>query len=488
MHRLLFLLIFLLLNAFAPESRSFEGEQAPNILLIFADDQRADTIGAWGNPFIHTPNIDGLVEKGVSFRRNYCLGSMHGAVCVPSRAMLHTGRDYHGLDVSNFEGSRTLGEALREVGYQSFATGKWHNGREAFKRSFDSAKAVMFGGMSNHREVPAVDMEDASFVNQRVGAKHSSELFADAAVEFLRQAKGDQPFFCYVAFTAPHDPRDPPRPFAERYYDDRPPLPRNFMAQHPFDNGMMVLRDEVLGPWPRTKDVVSDQLAEYYGLITHMDEQIGRLLEALRAGGHAQNTLVVFAADHGLAVGSHGLLGKQSVYEHSLRAPLVIAGPEVPQGRSSVALTYLLDLYPTLLNYAGAKPDEGIEGRDLAPLWNGKAQAVRDSLYLSMSDSQRAVTDGRWKLIRYPQIDHTQLFDLASDPDELLNLASNPEQAERVESLWKELERWQNEIGDPLPLRVAEPKAAEIDFGAVKRQPDRWQPRWIRRKYFGLLD
>ena len=481
--------ILLTLLAFAVPSAlsaalEAEGTKPPNILLLFADDQRTDTIGAWGNPFIDTPHIDSLAERGTSFRRNYCMGSMHGAVCIPSRAMLHTGRDYHGLDVGNFEGCRTLGEALREVGYQTFATGKWHNGRGAFQRSFEAAEAVMFGGMSNHREVPVVDMQGAAFTNERSGAKHSSELFADAAVQFLAGLEGDDPFFCYVAFTAPHDPRDPPRPFAERYYDERPPLPRNFLPQHPFDNGFLVLRDEVLGPWPRTRELVSDQLCEYYGLITHMDEQIGRVLAALEASGRAQDTIVVYAADHGLAVGSHGLLGKQSVYEHSLRAPLIVTGPGIPQGASTTALTYLLDLYPTLLGRAGARADEDIEGRDLAPLWRGEAQALRDSIFLSMGQSQRAVTDGRWKLIRYPEVDVTQLFDLASDPDELLNLAERPDQAERVSALWKELEGWQARIGDEAPLRVENPRPAFRDLTGTERKADRWQPWWIRRKYF----
>jgi len=460
--------------------------ERPNVLLLFADDQRADTIGAWGNPFIETPHVDSLVERGVSFRRAYCMGSLHGAVCVPSRAMLHTGRDYHGLDLGDFGGATTLGQALRDAGYRTFATGKWHNGRGAFRRSFERGKAVMFGGMSNHRAVPLTDLGADGFENERTGDEHSSELFADAAIEFLEQQTADQPWFCYVAFTAPHDPRDPPRPFAERYYDARPPLPRNFLPQHPFDNGMLVLRDENLGAWPRTRELVEDQLAEYYGIITHLDEQVGRILAALEAGGFADDTIVVYAADHGLAVGSHGLLGKQSVYEHSLRAPLVVAGPGLPEGASTTALVYLLDLYPTLLGLTGASGDEDISGLDLAPLWRGEAESVRDTLYLSMVKSQRAVTDGRWKLIRYPLVDVTQLFDLASDPDELLNLADRPEHAQRVESLWAELERWQEVVGDDAPLRVPDDQLVprERDLTGTPRKPDRWQPRWIRRKYF----
>lgn len=473
--------------ALSPQEPAEPAPERPNLLLLFADDQRADTIGAWGNPFIETPNLDGLVREGVSFRRAYCMGSMHGAVCIPSRAMLHTGRDYHGLDMQDFGGATTLGQALGSAGYRTFGTGKWHNGRGAFQRSFQSGEAIMFGGMSNHREVPIVDLTDGGFENERSGDRHSSELFAQAAIEFLLEQDGASPFFCYVAFTAPHDPRDPPRPFAEPYLDSPPPLPRNFLPQHPFDNGMLVLRDENLGPWPRTRELVEDQLAEYYGLISHLDEQVGRILEALEASGQADNTLVVYAADHGLAVGSHGLLGKQSLYEHSMRAPLIVSGPGLPEGASTTALVYLLDLYPTLLGLCGTSGDADIAGHDLAPLWRGEQEAVRETLFLSMTDAQRAVTDGRWKLIRYPRVDLTQLFDLASDPDELLDLSDRPEQQARVAELWTELERWQAEVGDEAPLVVAEELRVPRfrDLTGTPRKPDRWQPRWIRRKYFG---
>jgi arylsulfatase A-like enzyme len=139
---------------------------------------------------------------------------------------------------------------------------------------------------------------------------------ADAAIEFLRSQNGSRPFFAYVAFTAPHDPRQPPEPFRTTYAARRPPLPGNFLPQHPFDNGMVHnLRDENLGAWPRTEPMIRDQLAEYYGLISHLDHEVGRILGALEDTGLASRTLIVYAADNGLALGSHGLLGKQSLYE-----------------------------------------------------------------------------------------------------------------------------------------------------------------------------
>jgi len=354
----------------------------PNVLFLFADDLRADTIAAWGNKHIHTPNLDGLVGRGFSFRNNYCFGSNSGAVCVPSRAMLMTGRTW--LDVkASLDGAPLLPEVLRQTGYATFATGKWHNGEPSFLRAFPDARSVFFGGMNDHTKTAVADVIGGRVVNRRTAGKFSSEEFADAAIDFLQSHKGDKPFFCYVAFTAPHDPRNPPEKYREMYYKARPPLPANFRPLPAFDNGLTKnVRDENLAPYPRTKDVIGDQLCEYYGLITHLDEQIGRVVGALEKTGHAQNTVVVFAADHGLALGSHGLLGKQSLYEHSMKCPLVVAGPGVPAGKSSAAFTYLFDLFPTVCDLAGVKPPDKLAGGSLRPLWTGETKKLRDSVFL----------------------------------------------------------------------------------------------------------
>ena len=456
----------------------------PNILFLLADDQRSDTIRAYGNAHIKTPNLDKLVARGFSFRRNYCLGSSGGAVCVPSRAMIHSGRSYFNVD-ARMTGVKIMPEVLGENGYTTFATGKWHNREASFLRGFQRGKAVFFGGMADHTRVPVVDLSpEGELINKRTGDKFSSELFTNAAIEFLENYKDDKPFFAYVAFTAPHDPRNPPEKYRQMYYENRPPLPKNFMPQHPFDNGHMVGRDENLAPWPRTENVVRDQLAEYYGLITHLDEHIGRVLKALANSGHAENTIIIYAADHGLAIGSHGLLGKQSIYEHSMGCPLIFAGPGIPKGQSTQAFSYLLDIFPTVCSLSGIQAPSGVEGMNLKPIWEGKTSKVRDSIFLSFSKIQRSVRDERWKLIRYPKIDHTQLFDLQKDPYELNNLAHDPSQAGRVRDMLNLLKRCQRKVGDDLPLTVANPAPKEIDMTGRRREPDRWQPEWIRQKYF----
>ncbi len=456
----------------------------PNILFLFADDQRPDTIGAWGNDEIRTPHIDGLAREGFSFRANYCMGSPHGAVCLPSRAMLMSGMAYFRVP-SDLEGVTMLPEVLARNGYLTFGTGKWHNGARSFERGFERGRGVFLGGMSDHTLVPIHDLDEhRKLGDKRVAKEFSSELFANQVIEFLGSHDGERPFFAYCAFSAPHDPRQPPGSYREMYHAAPPPLPANFLPQHPFDIGDLQVRDEKLAAWPREESVIRDQLCEYYGLISHLDAQIGRILAALEESDFADDTIVVYAADHGLAMGSHGLLGKQSVYEHSMGCPLIIKGPGIPKGSESRAFTYLLDLFPTIAAMTGTKSPPALDGRDLSPVIAGEKAGVRDSIFLAYGTTQRAVRDGRWKLIRYPKIDHLQLFDLEADPDEMRDLGGEPEQAERIARMTELMRGWQRGLGDDLPLRVADPLPMAIDLSGRERKPDRWQPEWIRKMYF----
>jgi arylsulfatase A-like enzyme len=458
----------------------------PNVLFLFADDQRADTIAAHGNPHIRTPNLDRLAAAGFSFRGNYCFGGNSGAVCVPSRAMLMSGKTWFHVDTESLKDTKLLPELLQEQGYMTFGCGKWHNGEPSWLRAFQRGKNIMFGGMSDHTKVPVRDLgPDGKLTEQRIGEKFSSELFADAVIQFLKSYDGEKPFFAYVAFTAPHDPRQPPLPFREMYYRDLPPLPANFLPQLPFDNGMMKGgRDENLAPWPRTEAVIRNQIAEYYGLITHLDSQVGCILEALKQTGRADNTLIIYAADNGLALGSHGLLGKQSVYEHSMRVPLIFAGPGIPAGRSTDAFSYLLDVYPTLCDLIGIAHPSDLEGESLRPLWEGKRDRVRDTVFLPYIQIQRAIRDERWKLICYPQIGHMELFDLQNDAYERTNLIGRMENARHVQRLLKLMRQWQARLGDTLKLPAKDKPPAAIDLTGRKREPDQFQPEWIRKKYF----
>jgi arylsulfatase A-like enzyme len=441
----------------------------PNVLFLFSDDQRADTLAALGNSHIQTPNLDRLVHEGTAFTRAYCMGARQGAVCVPSRAMLMTGRTLFRV-ATDLKDQPTWPETFARAGYATFLTGKWHNGPESARRAFQEGRAVFFGGMGNPYQLPVQDFTAGGpLTNLRDSGKHSVELFADCAADFLKRQKGEKPFLCYVAFNAPHDPRLAPKGYHDRYNAARPPLPANYLPQHPFNNGDLTGRDERLAPWPRTPEVVRQHLADYYAAITFLDAQVGRILDALKASGQYDNTLIVFSSDHGLAIGSHGLFGKQNLYDHAMHAPLIFAGPSVPKDRRSDALCYLLDIFPTLGELAGLpQAPEGSEGKSLAPVLAGKKDRVRDSLFFAYTAVQRAVLDDRWKLIVYPQVNKVQLFDLKNDPGEMKDLAADPAHAGDVERLTGLLKEAQQQAGDTQPLRSEKPKPLEFDFSKVE--------------------
>jgi arylsulfatase A-like enzyme len=246
------------------------------------------------------------------------------------------------------------------------------------------------------------------------------------------------------------------------YERDKIPLPKNYLPLHPFNNGEQFVRDELLAGFPRTEDEVRKHLHDYYATITAMDHHIGRLFAALKQLGMYDNTIFVYSADHGLAIGSHGLFGKQNLYEDGMKPPFIFAGPDIPKGETQ-ALAYLYDIFPTIVDLVGAAIPSGLDGKSLKPVIEGKASGVRDTLFLSYRDVQRAVRDNRWKLIRYPQVNVTQLFDLERDPHEITNLADRPEHAERIKSLTAEMQRWQKELGDTTPLVVEKPQDPSWD-------------------------
>jgi arylsulfatase A-like enzyme len=276
----------------------------------------------------------------------------------------------------------------------------------------------------------------------------TTRQIADAALEFINR-KSAKPFFLHVNFTAPHDPRLFPPGYEHLYDPAKIPLPKNFRPQHPFEHGNLTGRDEVLLPKPLVLAELREELAVYYALISDMDEQIGRMIAALRVNGQLDNTVIIFSSDQGMAMGSHGLLGKQNLYEHTFGVPLIFRGPGIPQGVRSRADCYLRDLFPTTCEMAGIPIPATVQAKSLVPVIKGKADAIYDFVVGYFTNTQRAIRAGDWKLIEYPRIGKTQLFNLHDDPDELNDLSDKADGADARKRLATQLKTWLIEQGDP---------------------------------------
>ena len=450
-----------LLSVLLAVTVSLSAASAPNIVFIFADDQRADTIASLGNPVIKTPNLDRLVKRGVAFTRAYMQGGNGGATCVPSRAMLLSGRSLAQIDEKLLK-HQTWPSAFGAAGYATFAAGKWHNGPPSIPKSFQQAKALFVGGMANPLKAPTSDMlPTGKLTPSKISPKHLCEEATDETLAFLKSQDGKKPFFSYLAFDGPHDPHIVPEGFPIDYAPASIPLPPNFLPQHPFDNGEMVVRDEQLMKWPRPEADVKTMLAEYYRYVSFLDVQVGRVLDAVDASPFAANTIIVYAADSGVARGSHGLIGKQNLYEHSMRVPLIVAGPGIAVDKRSDAMCYLFDVMPTLGKLCGVTAPKDSQGSECSAVLKDPSKPARPFLMFGYKSLQKALNDGRWKLIRYPHVDRTQLFDLQADPYETKDLAAQPEHAERIKAMLAKLGSEMKADGDNDPLTAEKIVPAE---------------------------
>jgi arylsulfatase A-like enzyme len=447
-------------------SFAFAENARPNVLFLLTDDQRPDTIHALGNASIDTPNLDALARRGVAFTRAVCANP----ICTPSRAEILSGCSGFRNGVVDFGKQidptlKLWPQAMTDAGYHSWYVGKWHNDGKPIQRGFEQTRGLFTGGggkwwkeQVDWKGTPVTgytgwifqDDEGTLFPERGVGLTPDiSSKFADVAIELIRR-KPVEPFFLQVAFTAPHDPLFFPPNFETKYAANKLPLPANFLPEHPFDHGNFDGRDEQLLPWPRTPQMIRELLAVYYAVISDMDQQVGRIVEALRATNQLDNTIIIFSSDHGLGVGSHGLRGKQSMYEHTINVPLIIAGPNIPQGQVRDAQVYLRELYPTTCELVGIEVPQSVEGQSFAKVVTGQADKSHDHVFCYFRDKQRMIRDSRWKLIHYPAIDRWQLFDLGKDPNELQDLSSDLTKADIFNQLRETLRREQVAAGDPL--------------------------------------
>ncbi|MFH1496838.1 MAG: sulfatase-like hydrolase/transferase [Verrucomicrobiota bacterium] len=434
----------------------------PNIVLVIADDHRADAFGGDRTDGPATPVLNTLVCDGTLFSGARIGGGDNAAVCAPSRAALFTGRPpREALQDSAARGyfdslrihpaCPLLGEALRSAGHRTHLVGKWHNDYPALNRCFDSGEALFLGGMCNHDDPLLHDYDPTGAYVPGDARRHhgfSTEIFIDAAIRFVREAAcSPQPFFLCVALTSPHDPRTAPREFRRRYRDEDMQLPANFMPEHPFDNGELDVRDETLAVRPRVPAEIKRHLADYHAMIEHHDHHLGRLFAALDETGEQPRTVIAYTSDHGLALGSHGLLGKQNLYEHSVRVPLVITGPGIPAGRKIPDDAYAYRLAATLAELAGSPAPEGA-APSLTPLFYDTFTRTPSPHFTHYRDRQHAVKLGAWKLVLHTDESgaetHRQLFNLANDPHELHDLSDEAAAAGRLSKLRALLRNWRS--------------------------------------------
>jgi arylsulfatase A-like enzyme len=439
----------------------------PNVLFLLTDDQRFDTIHALGNKDIITPNMDWLVRNGTSFTNAYIMGGTCAAVCVPSRAMILTGRTLFHIEregewdypIIKYE---AFPEVFKKAGYNTFVAGKQHNKEAVVARSFTQGGKIFFGGMDDHWRVPFVEfspegnypekdrIELSKKMKEGPPQKHSSEQISDVAVDFINKHAHQKPFLMYVAYLAPHDPRTMPEEYLKMYDPQKLPLPKNFLPEHPFDNGELDIRDETLAGRPRTPEEIRKHIAAYYAMISHVDAQIGKVLDALRKSGQIDNTIIVFTGDNGLALGRHGLMGKQNLYEHSIKVPLIFSGPGIPKNQTRDAYAYLFDIYSTLCDMTNLPIPDTVEGKSLLPVLKNPRTELRSSMFYAYRDFQRALREGDYKLIEYAVKGHrtTQLFDLRNDPWEMNNLAGSTNYTAKLKELQKLLLQWQEQLDD----------------------------------------
>ena len=486
-------LLSLLLSSFLILSPSFAAERRPNLLFILVDDQSPFDLKLY-NPqsTLQTPNIDKLAAQGMVFDGAYHMGSFSGAVCMPSRHMIMSGRTVWHLPPAPW-GAKTSPPALEQqtipavfnrAGYATMRTCKMGNSYEAANKLFTVRKdATKRGG------------DDES----------GSKWHGDQVMTYLGEretTKDTKPFLIYYGFSHPHDERDGKPELLAKYgatnhtdeanppslHSLQPPLPPNYLKAHPFDNTDMKVRDEVAvsGVWQRRDEAsIRNEIGRQYACSDNIDIQIGRVLKKLEETGELDNTYIIYTADHGMSIGRHGLMGKQNLYQHTWRVPFIVKGPGIAAGKRVEGNIYLLDVLATLCDLAGVTPPETNEGTSFKPVLNGEKTVIRDVLYGTYAGGSkpgmRTVKQGDWKLIQYESADgkakHTQLFNLAENPNELLpehgkpNLAEDPKHAEKLKEMqalllaeMRRLDdpyRFSNQPGDDLPTPPVPAKRAK---------------------------
>ncbi len=438
--RVLFLLAFTIVYRTVNSVEAFAAER-PNILFILTDDQELQTLGAYGNTVCQTPNIDRIAKEGMLFRDAHHMGSWSGAVCLPSRTMIMTGRSVWRLPKRGKTGGKEYNAT--EVAKQSMAALFNAAGYDTFRTC---KRGNTFKAANEHFTV----RHDST--DQR-GPK-GSNWHGERAMDYLNEresTKDSDPFLMFLGFSHPHDPRNGREELLRKYgavnmktqptvlNPEAPKLPITYLPKHPFFHGHPGLRDEtkVEGVLTsRSEATIRNETGRAYACIENIDHEVGRVLNKLQSMKELDNTYVIFTSDHGMSVGRHGLVGKQNLYEHTWRVPFLVRGPGIQSGSEASGFIYLMDVLPTICDLAGIDKPKGADGMSFRSILEGDKDRIRETLYGVYCGGTKPgmrslkTADG-WKLIKYDVMDGavhvTQLFNLKENPNEFLKEHQAPE-------------------------------------------------------------
>lgn len=485
-------------------------DKRPNIILLMCDQLRFDALGCYGNNQIHTPNIDRIALNGSTFDNHF----VQNPVCSPSRCTVLTGRypKNHGTRDNGIplrDSEITLPQVLRDNGYVTAAIGKMHittqfvpkedeqddwpednYGFEVIHTSCDCKTGEYLNWLkaespADYEEVKAqgerkMKEDRASAADKDLSGPpqvyqsginplfHQSHWIADRTIDLIRESGKEQPFFAFCSFVDPHHPFDPPEPYASMYdpdsleepigregeLEDKPPHFMKARTACGFSNEKYDYRKLSPHNWGQVK-------AAYYGMITQIDDNIGRILEAVKEKGIENDTLIMFTNDHGELMGDHGLLFKGPFhYDSIIKSPMVLKWPGmVPQGSRYSQITEHVDIMPTLLEYAGIRPPYGVQGSSMASILRGDKGAGREYAMTEFNCydwglGMKTLTGKNYKLTYYAGESYGELYDRTRDPNEYENLWDNEDYQQIREALLKKLLDRVIETEDALPIRI----------------------------------
>lgn len=434
--------------------------QPANLLFILSDQHARDALGCYGNPVVRTPNLDHLAAQGARFQNAYtpC------PICVPARASLATGGYVHQIgywdNAFPYDGEVPgWGHRLREQGHHVDSIGKLHfssaGDDHGFSEEIDPLYVVDGVGdiLGSVRDNPpfrnkrpgVIEAGPGDSTYLRYDASNADNACAWLQARARQEQPGDKPWALFLSFVCPHPPYIAPQAFFDLYPPEDMPMPPQWRAEEwPDHPAMDYFRRFFSYDEQFTEEEIRRLIAAYYGVCTYLDQQIGRVLDALTAQGLTENTRVIYTSDHGEALGARGMVGKFDLYDESAAVPLILAGPDVPQGRVVNTPVSLVDCYPAVLEAVGARP--ALEDADLpgVSLWQMAQQPDGDRTILS--EYHALGSENAAYMLRSPRFKYIyhvnaapQLFDLDADPEERIDLAADLGYQDTVRSFERQL-------------------------------------------------